>query len=184
LANWYSRFHTTNEISEEDKIRYGNIQARIRMIFLYDMASREKGIVLSTGNLTEYNLGFWTLHGDVGDFGFIQNLWKTEVYELGEYLADCAENEERGKAILDCVNATPTDGLGISNSDIDQIIPDWNLKTHGSYREAYEVIDNILSVQDRVVKTKEEIAVVNMQKCTEYKRNNPFEIKRSELFKF
>jgi nicotinamide-nucleotide amidase len=183
MVNWYNILQTTIDISEEEKIRYGNVQARIRMIFLYDTASREKGIVLSTGNLTEYNLGFWTLHGDVGDFGFIQNLWKTEVYELGEYLANCAENKGRGKAILDCVNATPTDGLGISNSDIDQIIPDWNLKTHGSYRKAYEVIDNILSVQNKVVETKEETAIVKMQKCTEYKRNNPFEVKRRELFK-
>jgi len=47
------------------KIRMGNIKARMRMIHLYNLASKHKGMVLSTDNLTEYNLGFWTLCGDV-----------------------------------------------------------------------------------------------------------------------
>lgn len=46
----------------------GNIQARLRMIYLYNLASIHKGLVLSTDNQTEYQLGFWTIHGDVGDF--------------------------------------------------------------------------------------------------------------------
>lgn len=37
---------------------------------------------MSTDNQTEYQLGFWTIHGDVGDFDPIQDLWKTEVYGL------------------------------------------------------------------------------------------------------
>ncbi|RLI53339.1 MAG: NAD(+) synthase, partial [Candidatus Thorarchaeota archaeon] len=47
--------------SIKKKIRFGNIKARVRMIFLYDMAQAYNGLVLSTDNLTEYNLGFWTL---------------------------------------------------------------------------------------------------------------------------
>lgn len=34
---------------------------------LYDIASIRKGLVMSTDNQTEYQLGFWTIHGDVGD---------------------------------------------------------------------------------------------------------------------
>lgn len=37
----------------------GNIQARLRMIYLYNLASIHKGLVLSTDNQTEYQLGFW-----------------------------------------------------------------------------------------------------------------------------
>lgn len=55
----------------------GNIQARLRMIYLYNLASIHKGLVMSTDNQTEYQLGFWTIHGDVGDFDPIQDLWKT-----------------------------------------------------------------------------------------------------------
>ena len=71
-----------------NKIRRGNLMARVRMIILYDLAQLSNGIVLSTDNYTEYLLGFWTLHGDVGDYGMIQNLWKTEVYELAYWLCD------------------------------------------------------------------------------------------------
>lgn len=41
------------------------------------LAGINRGLV--TDNLTEHNLGFWTIHGDVGDFDPIQGLWKTEV---------------------------------------------------------------------------------------------------------
>ena len=73
-----------NEMSK--KIRMGNIKARMRMIYLYNLASAHNGIVLSTDNYTEYLLGFFTIFGDQGDYGMIQNLWKTEVYEMSEWI--------------------------------------------------------------------------------------------------
>lgn len=119
----------------------GNIQARLRMIYLYNLASIHKGLVLSTDNQTEYQLGFWTIHGDVGDFNPLFGLWKTEVYELADYLmcmyydlycnATLDEHKEARKwekywdtkfiAMQKSIALTPTDGLGISNSDLDQI---------------------------------------------------------------
>jgi NAD+ synthetase len=69
------------------KIRMGNIKARMRMIYLYNLASKYNGIVLGTENQTELNLGFFTLYGDSGsDFEMIESLWKTEVYGISEYL--------------------------------------------------------------------------------------------------
>ena len=116
------------------KIANGNIQARLRMIYLYNLASTHNGIVISTDNQTEYQLGFWTLHGDVGDFNPLFGLWKTEIYELAKQLetwygteAEGAEEEyfvgccERENVIHQSIKLTPTDGLGISNSDLDQI---------------------------------------------------------------
>lgn len=116
-------------------IANGNIQARLRMIYLYNLASIHKGLVMSTDNQTEYQLGFWTIHGDVGDFDPIQDLWKTEVYELAEWLrmkyvkanqghADCYYDmgaAQQEYAITKSIALTPTDGLGISNSDLEQI---------------------------------------------------------------
>lgn len=99
-------------------ISKGNIQARLRMIYLYNLASIHKGLVMSTDNQTEYQLGFWTIHGDVGDFDPIQGLWKTEVYELAKWLIGYYYGCE---AIKKSMSLTPTDGLGISNSDLDQI---------------------------------------------------------------
>ena len=132
-------------------IANGNIQARLRMIYLYNLASIHKGLVMSTDNQTEYQLGFWTIHGDVGDFDPIQDLWKTEVYGLANYLQDhykskalealrndyketCDNYKAMSCAIYNSCKLVPTDGLGISNSDLDQI---------GA--KDYATVDDILS---------------------------------------
>lgn len=124
------------ESKYQTPIANGNIQARLRMIYLYNLASIHKGLVMSTDNRTEYQLGFWTIHGDVGDFDPIQGLWKTEVYELAKWLIGyyygCGIKKEVDadgarkicdmcEAIKKSMSLTPTDGLGISNSDLDQI---------------------------------------------------------------
>lgn len=126
---------TSTPISE------GNIQARLRMIYLYDRASLETGIVFSTDNATEYNLGFWTLHGDVGDFNPLFGLWKTEVYGLAKWLVSDyykqGEDDSKIEALKLSTNLTPTDGLGISGSDLEQI-------GGSSYEEVEKVLNDIL----------------------------------------
>lgn len=120
--------YTIEELEQangQTKIANGNIQARLRMMFLYNLASINKGLVMSTDNQTEYQLGFWTIHGDVGDFDPIQDLWKTEVYQLAEWLKlfyyTDGDDADKAVAIGESIKLTPTDGLGISNSDLDQI---------------------------------------------------------------
>lgn len=106
-----------------DKIAKGNIKARTRMQYLYCIAGKNKGLVLSTDNLTEYYLGFFTLCGDVGDLGPVQQLWKTEIYQVMDYLAvyEFSNIPNAKESLIACRYANPTDGLGISNSDLDQI---------------------------------------------------------------
>ena len=135
MANSYY-LDELEEMPSRTPIANGNLQARCRMKHLYDIASRHKGLVMSTDNQTEYQLGFWTIHGDVGDFDPIQGLWKTEVYELAKWLIGyyygCGIKKEVDadgarkicdmcEAIKKSMSLTPTDGLGISNSDLDQI---------------------------------------------------------------
>lgn len=162
----------------EFKIRVGNLKARTRMMFLYDRARAYNGIVLSTDNYTELLLGFWTLHGDVGDYGFIQELWKTEVYAIGDYLADFYGGTG-GAAMASCVAAKPTDGLGVSDSDIDQILPTWD-PSKGSYRDAYRVIDETLLAYLKGDGDKES-PVVRRYLATEYKRMTPVSAQRDLL---
>lgn len=113
------------EMPNRTPIANGNLQARCRMIHLYDLAGIHGGLVMSTDNQTEYQLGFWTIHGDVGDFDPIQDLWKTEVYQLAEWLKlfyyTDGDDADKAVAIGESIKLTPTDGLGISNSDLDQI---------------------------------------------------------------
>ena len=69
-----------------DKISKGNIMARVRMIILYDLARKLNGLVVGTENLSEYYLGYFTLHGDhAADINPIAGLWKTQVFELAKY---------------------------------------------------------------------------------------------------
>ena len=104
-------------------IAKGNIQARLRMIYLYNLASVHGGLVMDTDNLTENNLGYFTIHGDVGDFNPIGGLWKTEVFELAIWLV-CRHYEEgcdQFTAIMRSLELKPTAGLGITDSDLEEI---------------------------------------------------------------
>ena len=155
------------------KIRLGNVKARTRMLYLYDLASHHRGMVMSTDNYTELMLGFWTLHGDVGDYGLIQNIWKTEVYAMSAYLADNMDDEEEANALRSCIYAVPTDGLGITNSDLDQI-----------KAKSYEEVDQILI---RLLDTNKDLGefanhpVVLRKLASEFKRNNPYNIPRKTI---
>ncbi len=154
------------------KIRGGNLKARIRMMYLYDLAAKEHAMVLSTDNYTELLLGFWTLHGDVGDYGMVQNLWKTEIYAMSKFMASEMNDKKKSKALIDCVNAVPTDGLGITNSDLEQI---------GA--ATYEEVDQILIKLLKNPKDKSLVGnkVVQRKNNSEYKRTNPFNLSRDKI---
>jgi NAD+ synthase len=75
------------EYSIEDKLRRGNVMARQRMIILYDLSQRERGLVLGTSNKTELLLGYGTLHGDMAcGINPLGDLYKTQVWELAAAL--------------------------------------------------------------------------------------------------
>ncbi len=165
-------FQKVDDDSIEEKIKLGNIKARLRMIYLYDKAYKNKGLVLSTDNLSEYNLGFWTLHGDVGDLGLIQELWKTEVYGIAHYLRDMYKNHTRNKkaskALTLAIDATPTDGLGITDSDFDQIGVD-------SYEEVDDLLIKYIITEDKKL---EKHPVIKRHLKYAFKRKNPYGIAR------
>ena len=99
------------------KLQAGNVKARLRMIYFYNLASIHKGCVLDTDNRTEHELGFWTIHGDVGDLNCgLAHLWKTEVYELANYLTNEASGltQEQRIALKESVKLIPTDGNGVA----------------------------------------------------------------------
>jgi NAD+ synthase len=75
------------ESNEENKFRIGNIAARMRMIFLYDLAKKTQSLVCGTENKSENFLGYFTRFGDqASDIEPIEHLYKTQVYQLAEYL--------------------------------------------------------------------------------------------------
>jgi len=169
------------EEGNQNDILKGNIKARLRMILLYDIAGASSGMVLSTDNYTEYLLGFWTLHGDVGDYGMIQGLWKTEVYEMAEWIRnnEYSPVSERGLAIKSCIDADATDGLGISKTDLDQIMPGWI----GSSKDGYKEVDERLALYTRFGRGDLDDPVIQRSIATHFKRDNPVNIPRERITK-
>ena len=64
-----------------------NFKQRTRMAFLYYHAELHHSAVIGTANKHEHDLGFFVKHGDAGvDVNAIGHLYKTQVYQLAEYL--------------------------------------------------------------------------------------------------
>ena len=151
------------------KLRQGNMKARMRMMVLFDLAQLNRGMVISTDNYTEYLTGFWTLHGDVGDYAPVQHLWKTEIYNLATYLLD-EENEQQQAAMQSSIDATPVDGLGISSCDCEQLGVE-------NYFEA----DRIFAAYFQGDESLREHTLIKRYYSSEYKRHNPACLSREEL---
>ncbi len=143
------------------------------MIYLYNLAQKHGGLVLSTDNYTELLLGYWTLHGDVGDYAPIAALWKTEIYECAKWLI---ENDliflEQEWALKRCVDAVPTDGLGTTSSDLDQL-----------HAATYAEVDALLQAYLAGKRDKElvEHPVIQRHLRSEFKRNNPYNVPRERI---
>lgn len=168
------------ETERETKIRLGNVKARVRMIHIYDLAQKNRGFVLGTDNYTELMVGFWTLHGDIGDYGMIQELWKTEVYNMTEWIATHEDiSENASYALTSMLDAVATDGLGITSSDLDQLIPDWK-ERHTTTREGYFEVDTILENYFNTGENPDH-TIIQRHKRTQYKRNNPLNLKRIDI---
>jgi NAD+ synthetase len=142
-------------IPQEQAKRKGNLRARLRMITLYNYASKNSGIVASTDNFSELAAGFWTLHGDVGDVAPIQSLTKSwEVPMLSSIM----------KVPEHIITATPTDGLGISTGDESQFGHSYaqldlalldamhNVQVH-RHNPSQEDLDIIKKIEHRIAST-------------------------------
>ncbi|MEN8153046.1 MAG: NAD+ synthase [Acidobacteriota bacterium] len=81
VDSYFKNFPTDN------KTLLGNKCARERMSVLYDFSERKKALVVGTSNKSEILIGYSTLYGDsAAAFLPIGDLYKTEVFQLAEYL--------------------------------------------------------------------------------------------------
>src|SRR5213075_3393722 len=63
-----------------------NLQARIRGNLLMALSNKFGWLVLTTGNKSEYSVGYTTLYGDMaGGFAVLKDVPKTWVYRLSRY---------------------------------------------------------------------------------------------------
>ncbi len=103
--------------------RRGNVQARARMIVQFDKLTQHGLLPIGTGNRSEGLLGYYTEHGDdAPKLQPLADLYKTQVWQLAEYLGVPPE----------IVDAAPSAGLepdqtdegdfGVSYAEIDLIL--------------------------------------------------------------
>lgn len=188
IVDEFTYFMEDREHYVDSSIALGNIKARLRMIYLYHLAWASGGIVLDTDNLTEHNMGFWTIHGDEGDVGVLGDLWKTEVFEFAKWLTEIyAEDAFRANEILEdkaaeeelltkyraikmSLELTPTDGNGTA--------PD--LEQYGA--PSFDIVDEILSgtINSRDIPTYDcSEVVLNRYNKSAFKRSHrPFIINK------
>jgi NAD+ synthase (glutamine-hydrolysing) len=97
-----------HDASNEDTT-FENVQAWTRKVLLFAVASRERGIDLGTGDLSELALGFATYGGDhMSHYGINAGVPKTLVSELIRWAADEVFKDEPAVAnVLRRVLATP-----------------------------------------------------------------------------
>lgn len=78
---------TSKKSETLDNVRQGNIMARVRMIYLFDLAKKQQALVCGTENKSEHVLGYFTRFGDeASDVEPIRHLYKTHVWELAKQL--------------------------------------------------------------------------------------------------
>ncbi len=109
--------------SSEDKIRIGNIMARIRMITLFDEAKNNNALVCGTENRSENYLGYFTRFGDAAsDIEPISHLFKTQVYQLANYLKISQKTIQQAPTAGLWEGQTDEKELGFSYEDADQVM--------------------------------------------------------------
>ncbi len=104
-----------------------NLQARIRAVLLMGMANKFGYILLNTSNKSEAAVGYGTLYGDMcGGISVLGDVYKTEVYELANYI-----NREHEIIPLNSIIKPPSAELRPGQKDSDSL-------------PEYDILDQIL----------------------------------------
>lgn len=106
-----------------DKIRKGNVMARVRMTYLFDQAKKRRALVVGTENKTEHVLGYFTRFGDeASDIEPIRHFYKTQVYELAKTLGIPEEIIQKPPSADLWPEQTDEGEFGFTYKDADEIL--------------------------------------------------------------
>ena len=106
-----------------------NLQSRIRGGLLMALSNKLGGLLLTTGNKSEYAVGYATIYGDMcGGYAPIKDLYKTEVFNLARW-----RNTVGGAPVIPpaVIDRPPSAELRDNQTDQDSLPP-------------YDVLDAIL----------------------------------------
>lgn len=111
-----------------------NLQSRSRGVILMALSNKFGGLLLTTGNKSEYAVGYATIYGDMcGGYAPIKDLYKTEVYALARWRNAFGANAPHGGMVIPMavIDRPPSAELRENQTDQDSLPP-------------YDVLDAIL----------------------------------------
>lgn len=98
-------FHDIGQDPSVHDVTYENGQARERTQILMDIANKENGMVIGTGDLSELALGWATYNGDhMSMYAVNASVPKTLVRHLVRYYADTCGDEKLKSVLLDVLD--------------------------------------------------------------------------------
>ena len=143
-----------------------NLQSRCRGAILMALSNKFGGLLLTTGNKSEYAVGYATIYGDMcGGFAPIKDLYKTEVFALCRWRNGRGDGEVIPSAVIE---RPPSAELRENQTDQDSLPP-------------YELLDAVLERYVDQEKSADEIIaegfaaevvrrVLRLLKLSEWKR--------------
>ncbi|MCR3759792.1 NAD(+) synthase [Clostridium felsineum] len=127
-------FKDINHPKETHDVTYENVQARERTQILMDIANKEGGLLIGTGDLSELALGWCTYNGDhMSMYAVNSSIPKTLVRYLVLYVAEKELTGEVSKTLIDILNTPvspellPKDAKGNISQKTEDIIGPYEL---------------------------------------------------------
>lgn len=128
-----------------------NLQSRTRGALMMAMSNKFGGLLLTTGNKSEYAVGYATIYGDMcGGYAPIKDLYKTEVFALARWRNAVAGSPVIPWAVID---RPPSAELRENQKDQDSLPP-------------YDVLDAILLRYVDQEQSREEIVAAGFDPAT------------------
>ncbi len=127
-----------------------NLQSRVRGALLMALSNKFGGLLLTTGNKSEYAVGYATIYGDMcGGYAPIKDLYKTEVFQLARW-----RNTVGDRVVPEAViERPPSAELRENQKDQDSLPP-------------YDVLDAILLRHVDQEQSREEIVAAGFDAAT------------------
>jgi len=145
-------------------IAYENLQSRLRGLLLMALANERGSIVLTTGNKSEYAVGYATLYGDMaGGFAPLKDVMKGDVYALAHHA-----NRAGVLIPLSTIDKPPSAELRPDQLDADSL-PDYprlDAMLTGLVEDLLDVDDLVAAGHDRA----EVVRVTGLVDRAEHKR--------------
>jgi NAD+ synthase (glutamine-hydrolysing) len=143
-----------------------NLQARIRGNYMMALSNKMGWLVLTTGNKSEFSVGYCTLYGDMaGGFAVIKDVPKQWVYQLSKWV-----NKNENYALIPEVilRKDPSAELRPNQKDTDSL-PPYSLldKVLARYIEEDQGIDELKEIG---LPMKEVKKIIKLVDANEYKR--------------